>query len=545
MKIVLAQINPTVGDLDYNTNLIIENLQKAKRFDVDVIVFPELAITGYPPEDLLLFDHFIDAAEKQLLRIVKESNGICVIVGTPRRTQIRGEKHLHNSAAIIEDGLLLGYHDKLLLPTYDVFDERRYFEPGVEIALWKIKGKTIAITICEDIWHHSGQVISSIYTRDPIHEITRLKPDVTINLSASPFSGNKPETRFQVCSKAALAIGSPFLLCNCFGGNDSLIFDGHSLFLDKKGALISRGTGFEEDFMICDLAETTPSQLLGLDPIEEIYEALKLGVRDYFRKQGFTHACIGLSGGIDSAVAIALVSEAIGNTNVKALLMPSRFSSEESVTDSIALAKNLRIPHEIVSIEKPFQAYLDLLEPNFQGRPFDSTEENLQARIRGMILMAYSNKFGYIVIGTGNKSELAMGYSTLYGDMCGGIGVIADVTKGQVYALANWINRKSPIIPQNILSKPPSAELRPNQKDADSLPDYEIIDTVVREYVEQHKDPRKIAETYHIDPELVKYIIRKIHLNEYKRRQGPLILRVSEKAFSAGRRFPVVHNWEG
>jgi NAD+ synthase (glutamine-hydrolysing) len=485
--------------------------------------------------------HFIRAVESHLQKIVEACQEIIAIVGMPRLNPDLMEKNLFNSAAVIQNGVLLGFQDKMLLPTYDVFSERRYFEPASRPRTWNLLGVPVAITICEDIWQHSEFVRSTLYRTDPILDLLPQKPALLLNLSSSPYSFDKTSQRLKVCSKAAETLGCPVLMCNQVGGNDSLIFDGYSFYVDQRGSLVNYGKGFEEDDLIVDLNQEAHPKHLELDKIGDLYKALVLGLRDYFEKSGFKKACLGLSGGIDSALVACIAVEALGKDNVLALGMPSRYSSEESLRDAEDLTKNLQIEFRVISIETVFQSYLDLLTPSFRGKQPDVTEENLQARARGMILMAFSNKFGYIILSTGNKSELAMGYATLYGDMCGGLGVISDVTKMQVYALARWINREKEVIPQNTIVKPPSAELRPGQKDSDTLPAYEIVDTVLQEYVEEHRSPEEIAEIHKYPLALVKDLVWRIHRNEYKRRQAAPGLRVTSKSFSVGRRFPIVH----
>lgn len=544
MRIMLAQINPTIGDLEGNTQKILQAIDHAKQKHAELVVFPELALSGYPPEDLLLLPHFVEQVEVQLEKIVARTKNLTVILGLPRKNPNEKEKALLNSAAIIQNQSILGYYDKILLPTYDVFDERRYFEPGKEVMLWTIHGYKIAVTICEDIWEESKLVSATSYLRDPVNEIKKLKPDLLVNLSASPYSLYKPSLRQAVCLRAATTLNRPVVLCNQVGGNDSLIFDGFSLCVNGQGKLENLAKGFHEENIFQEFPfPNHPIDYKPNETIEDLFHALVLGVRDYFHKSGFTQACLGLSGGIDSALVACIAAEALGNENVLAVLMPSRYSSVGSIDDSLKLVENLNIKHQTISIEQPFESYLKILEPSFEGKKTDVTEENLQARIRGMILMALSNKFGYIVLSTGNKSELAMGYSTLYGDMCGGLGVISDVTKTQVYALAEFINKKNSIIPQNIIDKPPSAELRPNQKDSDSLPDYAIIDAVLGDYVEKHLSPQEIVERHAFSLDLVNDLIEKIHRNEYKRRQAPPGLRVSERSFTVGRKFPIVQRW--
>lgn len=541
MHILVAQINPRVGDLKGNTELIIQRIRQGKSQKADLVVFPELALSGYPPEDFVLLPHFMEAVSNHLHEIIQASDGIGVIVGLPRYNPQKHEKGLYNSAALIQNQKLIDYVDKILLPTYDVFDERRYFEPGEQVKIWNFNGFKIACTICEDIWQHSG-LFQTIYKRDPIIEFKEKKPDLMINISASPYSINKFNSRSKICINAARSLGCPIILCNQVGGNDSLIFDGYSLFADPRG-LLQCAKGFEEDYMSIDLLQSQEVLQIKVNPIGDLYKALVLGLRDYFKKLGFKKACLGLSGGVDSAVVACLAADALGKAQVLTLGMPSRYSASESVRDAKLLAEKLGVDYQQVPIEGPFESYLSLLKPFFEEKETDITEENIQARIRGMILMAFSNKFGYLVLGTGNKSELAMGYSTLYGDMCGGLAVIGDLTKNQVYALARWINRHEEIIPWYTIERPPTAELRPNQKDSDTLPDYAIVDQVLQSYVEEHQSPASIAEHFHFPLQLVENLVKKIHLNEYKRRQSPPSLRVSEKAFSIGRKFPIVQGW--
>jgi NAD+ synthase (glutamine-hydrolysing) len=543
MRILLAQINPIIGDIEGNTEKILQGIKKGHQSQAELILFPELCITGYPPEDFLLLPHFIEAAQAALQKIIQKCIGITAVVGLPRYNPDQKEKGLFNSAAIIQNQTLIGFQDKMLLPTYDVFDESRYFERGSGMRIWNLLGKAVAITICEDIWQHSALLKDVHYRCDPISDLQPFYPDIVLNISASPYSFGKLTNRLKVGTSAASTLMCPIVLCNQVGGNDSLIYDGHSFYINSKGNLINIAKGFEEDFLLVDLdQEAKPHPFLS-DPIEDLYKALVLGVRDYFRKSEFKKACLGLSGGIDSALVAAIAAEALGSENVLGVIMPSRYSSEGSVKDALQLAKNLNIQTQTLSIESPFQSYLELLSPSFENKPLDSTEENLQARIRGMILMALSNKLGYIVLSTGNKSELAMGYATLYGDMCGGLGVINDITKMQVYALSHWINRQGKIIPQSTIDKPPSAELHYNQKDSDSLPPYEIIDNIVESYIENHQTPHEIIQKFGYSKEGVMDVIHRIHRNEYKRRQSAPGLRVTEKAFSIGRRFPIVQRF--
>jgi NAD+ synthase (glutamine-hydrolysing) len=543
MKVLMSQLNPTVGDIAGNTKKIIECLSSARDQGIDVVLFPELAICGYPPEDLLLRKGFVAAIKGALDQIIQASSGLFIVVGVVRKNPQPGEKPLLNSAAVIENARLIGFQDKWLLPTYDVFDERRYFEPGTETQIWDYKGVKYGITICEDIWGHAGCVDLTHYGHDPIRALKAHHPDVLLNLSASPYHYQKPDTRAYVCVQAAKTLGCPILLCCQVGGNDQLVFDGYSMYVDKDGQLGQIAKGFEEDQLIIDLSQKGNAGSLRYDPLHDLYSALVLGVKDYFYKSGFKKACLGLSGGIDSALVACIAVEALGKENVVAIAMPSRFSSIESLQDARSLALNLGITLEEVSIEMPFQSFLDLLGPYFENRVADVTEENLQARIRGMILMALSNKFGYVVLSTGNKSELAMGYCTLYGDMCGGLSVISDVVKTQVYTLSRWINRDREIIPVSTIDKPPSAELKLNQKDTDSLPDYDIVDKVLQGYIEDYLSPEETATKYQLSLELVLDLVKRIHKAEYKRRQAPPGIRVSKKAFPVGRRYPIVQKW--
>lgn len=543
MKIVLAQINPIVGAFEYNFRKILKAIEAAKDKGAKLVVFPEMAICGYPPEDLLLLPDFIHATQATLEKIIEISDRIALIIGCVRENPYKGEKRLFNTAAIIQNRELVGFQDKILLPDYDVFSERRYFEPGGHTALWSIDGKRVGVTVCEDIWQHAKAVEYSTYLRDPVQELIEQAPDVLINLSASPYYFRRHETRLKVCAAAAQSLNCPVLFCNQVGGNDSLIFDGYSLCVSADGTVFNRGKGFEEDLLIVDLEKKREAVSIEIDPIEDLYRALVMGVRDYFHKLGFKKGCFGLSGGIDSAVVAVIAKEALGAENILSLSLPSRFSTQEGREDSFQLSRNLAIRIEEISIENPFEAFLKTLDPFFEGRPFDITEENLQARIRGMILMAFSNKFGYLLLGTGNKSEMAMGYATLYGDMCGGLVVLSDVTKAQVYALAHFINKNQEVIPLSIINRAPSAELKANQKDTDSLPAYFIVDAVLEGYVEEHMSPEEIAKKNDFSLELVKELVRKIHLNEYKRRQAPPGLRVTKRSFTVGRRFPIVQRW--
>lgn len=541
MRICMAQLNPIIGDLKGNTKKIIAAVEKARKNKADIVLFAELTICGYAPGDLLLHDDFIKANEECLKEIVKASKDICIIVGLVRINPGKG-KHLYNSAAVVQDGQIIGYYNKCLLPTYNVFDERRYFEPGREVKTFQICDQKVGIIICEDIWQHSGYVATR-YPHDPVEDLKEHKPDILLNLSASPYQFDKPDIRVEVCAKAARTLKCPVLLCCQVGGNDDLIFDGYSVVVDSEGNLRQLGKGFAEDFFTVDLKASICNIPFQYNQMGDLYQALVLGVRDYFTKQGFSKALFGLSGGIDSALVASIAADALGPENVIGVSMPSGYSSQGSIDDAKKLAQNLGIGFKMIPIEEAFEDYLKMLGPHFEGKPVDVTEENLQARIRGMILMALSNKLGHIVLSTGNKSEMGLGYCTLYGDMCGGLGVIADVLKTQVYDLSRWVNRIEEIIPYSTIDKPPSAELRPDQLDLDSLPDYGTVDKILKAYVEDHLSAKQIIDQYRLQPEVVHDLIRRLHSAEYKRRQAPPAIRVSKVSFSVGRRFPIVQGW--
>ncbi len=541
MQVYVAQVNPTVGDVAGNTQKVIRAIEEAKRLKADLALFPELVLCGYPPRDLLLLPPFIECLERGIQEVAAKAVGIIAIVGCVRRNEEGRGKPLFNSAAVLQNGQIVGYQDKSLLPTYDVFEEDRYFARAVApLKTFTLSGKKIAITICEDIWEHAGL---AAYPTDPILELKPQKPDLVLNLSASPFDVNKHLKRLFIAKKVVESLKCPFFLCNQVGGNDDLIFDGYSLALDSTGALVHYGKAFEEDGFLVDVEAKGKQVFLPTDQNKDLFEALVLGISDYFKKSGLSKAYLGLSGGIDSSLVACLAKEALGKENVTALWMPSRYSSKESRMDAEELVQNLGISSKTIDIDPLFEAFLTTLSPHFENRPFDKTEENLQARIRGMLLMAFSNKLGGVVLSTGNKSEYATGYATLYGDMCGGLAVISDLTKGQVVGLAEWINRAHSVIPKRILEKPPSAELRENQKDSDSLPPYDVVDAVLQDYVEGHLPAEKIADKRKIPLSVVQSLVKMIHVAEFKRRQGPTGLRVSTRSFSVGRRFPIVQGW--
>ncbi len=547
MKIALAQLNYHIGNFEQNVSKIIAAINKAKEAGVDLVLFAELAVCGYPPRDFLEFNDFIKLCSDAINSISDESDGIAVIVGSPSINPNLEGKNLYNSAYFISEGKVLTICNKALLPNYDVFDEYRYFEPAVSFNTIDFKGHKIALTICEDLWNVDDD---PMYPISPMNIIIREKPSIIINIAASPFSYAHPEERENVLCKNAIKYKVPVFYVNHVGAQTELLFDGGSMVVNKMGGVVDELNYFEEDFRIYETQDilrntTLPTHnfnSINLNndvKIPRIYNALIMGIRNYFNKLGFNKAVIGSSGGIDSAVVLALATEALGKDNVRAILMPSEFSTEHSISDASQLGRNLGVNCDIIPINSIFETSLKTLDPFFDNKPFDLTEENIQARIRGVILMALSNKFGYILLNTSNKSELAVGYGTLYGDMCGGLSVIGDVYKTEVFELAKYINRNQEIIPQNILTKAPSAELRPDQKDSDSLPDYDILDKILFQYIEERKGPKEIV-ALGFEENLVRRILKMVNTNEYKRHQTPPILRVSPKAFGTGRRLPIV-----
>jgi NAD+ synthase (glutamine-hydrolysing) len=547
MRISIAQLNYHVGNFQKNRELICAAIGKAKREKADLIVFSELCIPGYPPLDLLDRQDFIEKCNETVLDISKECIGITAIVGAPTINRNHEGKKLFNSALVISDGEIIFSVNKALLPTYDIFDEYRYFEPENKFRIFEFKGLKLAITICEDLWDEqpfdNEFEKKKLYTISPMEMLSKLNPDFVINISASPFSYSKTGVRENIFKNKARKYKIPVISVNQTGANTELIFDGASMLINSSGEIWKRLPFFEEKvetFLSDDLLTgASGSVAVSKDPVELIYKALITGIRDYFTKSGFKKCIIGLSGGIDSALCLCLAVEALGNENARALLMPSRYSSDHSVKDAESLAKNLKVKYDILSIEKPFHAFEEDLEPLFTGKERDVTEENIQARIRAVLLMAMSNKFGYILLNTSNKSEAAVGYGTLYGDMAGGLSVIGDVYKTDVYRLASYINREKNIIPENIIKKLPSAELRPGQLDTDSLPEYAILDSILFQYIELQKPMDKIIGTG-IDIATVEKVIRLINNNEYKRYQAPPVLRISSKSFGDGRRMPLV-----
>jgi len=544
MKIGLAQLNYMIGDFNGNFEKMKLAIEKAINENADLLVFSELCVCGYPPRDFLEFHHFIHECETVINKLAAVAgNKLAIVVGAPSKNPNKKGKDLYNSAYFIEEGEVKYIAHKTLLPTYDVFDEYRYFEPNHTFDIVEYKGEKIAISICEDIWDTGEE--NPLYKINPIAELAKLQPTILLNLSASPFNYNQAKKRIDVVKKNATQFKLPVFYCNCVGAQTELIFDGGSIVMNAKGDLIDEMPYFEECVRFYDLESTvnyrtlTSDQQQDKNPIKLIHDALVCGIRNYFQKLGFKKAILGLSGGVDSALVLVLAVRALGKENVLSVLMPSQFSTSHSVDDSLKLVENLGSPHKIIPIKEIFDAYEKVLQPHFENKPFDVTEENLQARIRGNYLMALSNKFGYILLNTTNKSEAAVGYGTLYGDMCGGLAVLADVYKTQIYDVCNYINKDEEIIPNHILTKAPSAELRDGQKDSDSLPDYDTLDKVLFEYIENRQGPDEI-EAQGFDEKLITRILRMVNRNEFKRHQTPPILRVSPKAFGSGRRLPIV-----
>ena len=555
MKILLAQQNYHIGNFESNTEKIIDAINKAKEANADLIVFSEMSVCGYPARDFVEFNDFINKCYASIDKIKIHADTIGVIVGSPARNPNPKGKGLFNAAFFLYEQKIVAEIHKTLLPTYDVFDEYRYFEPAYEWDVVDFKEKKLAITICEDIWNLGN---NPLYRICPMDILMEQNPDLMINLSASPFDYTHGEERIGVVRDNVLKYALPMFYCNAVGSQTEIVFDGASLIFDKKGNLCKMLPSFTEaiDGVILNddgtidepiVASTNPlseseSGLFSLNEtlnIDQVYNALILGIRDYFIKMGFTKAILGSSGGIDSAVVLALACDALGSENVRAILMPSPYSTEHSVNDAVQLSKNLNNPYDIIRINDVYESFLTTLKPIFNDLPFSLAEENMQSRTRGNLLMAIANKFGYILLNTSNKSELSTGYGTLYGDMAGGLGVLGDCYKLQVYALAKYINREKEIIPNNIITKAPSAELRPNQKDSDSLPDYSVLDKVLFQYIERRLDPAEIKEQG-FDATIVDRAIKMVNINEYKRNQFCPIIRISPKAFGVGRRVPIV-----
>lgn len=544
MKIALAQLNYKIGDFQGNKTKIIQAVTEAKKENARLIVFSELAVTGYYPHDLLERKEFIESAVVTVREIAEYCTGIGALVGGPAINESERGKKLFNAAYFLADGEIRDVYYKSLLPTYDVFDEYRHFEPNETFHVLEMDGKRLAVTICEDLWDEQPVCCEfgrdKLYQTSPLTELAPFLPELVINLSASPFSANQEGWRKDVLIKKASRYGIPIIYVNQVGAHAELIFDGGSVFINRKGEIIHELAYFEEDFRIIDFEDPGEKQLQPpMEKIQKIHDALLTGIRDYFFKSGFTRATLGLSGGIDSAVVAVMAARAVGPENVRVLLMPSVYSSRHSVEDALQLADKLGIQHDTVPIQGPVDSFLTVLKPIFKDLPPGITEENIQARTRGILLMALSNKLGHILLNTSNKSECAVGYGTLYGDMNGGLSVLGDLYKTEVYALASFINREEEIIPVNTIMKPPSAELKPGQKDSDSLPEYGVLDKILYHYIELNQSPAEIAELG-IHRELIDKVVRMININEFKRFQAPPILRISSKSFGFGRRMPLV-----
>lgn len=543
MKIALAQLNTTVGDLPGNEAKILAAYERGVQAGAEIVVCPELSVTGYPPRDLLLKKRFVCQNLEVLEHLAAVTGETALIVGYVGKHNERPGRDVTNSVALLQNGEIVTTRTKILLPTYDVFDEDRYFEPATENSPAKWNGQTLGLTICEDIWNDEDFWHERLYRRNPPVELAQAGAGVIFNISASPWHLGKNQMRYDMLRSIAVKTHRPVVFCNQVGGNDELIFDGCSLVFDGNGELIAQGKLFEEDFLLVDL-EQDQRRLEHVLPCDEelIYRALVLGLRDYFMKCGFKAAVLGLSGGIDSAVTACIAVDALGQKNVRGVSLPSQYSSQGSLDDARILAERLGIQYDVIPIKAAFETTKTQLKPIFNGQPEDTTEENMQARLRGVILMALSNKFGSLLLTTGNKSELAVGYCTLYGDMCGGLAVISDVPKTMIYRIAKWVNREKEIIPLASITKPPSAELRPNQTDQDSLPPYDTLDAILDAYVVQGKSSSEIVESG-IDEEMVSKVVRLIDLNEYKRRQAAPGLKVTSKAFGMGRRIPIAQRY--
>ncbi len=554
MKIAIAQINPTIGDLLLNAQKILEAAQRAASSGARLLLTPELSLCGYPPRDLLLNPSFVEAMGITLQDLAQDlPPNLAVLVGTVEpniQAHISGGKSLFNSIALLENGQVKQVFHKRLLPTYDVFDERRYFEEGLQANYFTLDDIHIGVTICEDLWNDEEFWGKRSYAANPIADLAILGVDLIVNLSASPYTAGKQQFRETMLKHSAVRFQQPMIYANQVGGNDDLIFDGRSFALNRQGEIMCRARGFDTDLLVVEFDETQRDLQLGsVEPVyesedEEIWQALVLGVRDYARKCRFSKVVLGLSGGIDSAIVAAIASAALGKENVLGVLMPSPYSSEHSISDALALAENLGIKTNLLPIGELMQGFDRTLGDLFAGTEFGLAEENIQSRIRGNLLMAIANKFGYLLLSTGNKSEMAVGYCTLYGDMNGGLAVIADVPKTRVYSLCQWLNRDREIIPQNVLTKAPSAELKPGQVDQDSLPPYEILDDILQRLIHNHQSAAQIVAAGH-DAVIVDRVIQMVARAEFKRRQAPPGLKITDRAFGTGWRMPIASNWVG
>jgi NAD+ synthase (glutamine-hydrolysing) len=549
MLIALAQYNYHIGNFESNIRKIITGIEKAKRSNADLVVFAELSVCGYPSGDFLEFNDYINKCYQAVDQIAQHCKGIAAIVGAPDRNPNPKGKPLYNAAFFIEDQKVKQIFHKGLLPNYDIFEEYRYFEPATEFEPIEFKGKRIALTICEDLWNLND---NPLYVQNPMGLLADEEVDFMINIAASPFAWDHGMERKIMLAENAKRYKLPLFYVNHVGAQTELLFDGSSLVINPHGEIIRELKSFEEDFMVVSLesalSESGPSLPIAHDYEKEktelTYKALVMGVKDYFDKLGFSKAILGLSGGIDSAVTLVIAAEALGPQNILAVLMPGEFSSDHSVKDALDLVKNLGCPHCIINITESSKSFEKNLEPYFKELPFNVAEENIQARSRAVYLMALSNKFGYVLLNTSNKSEAAVGYGTLYGDMCGGLSVIGDVYKTDVFRIARYINRKEEIIPENTIIKPPSAELRPNQKDSDSLPEYDLLDKILFQYIEKRKGPDELIRMG-FEKEFTDRVLKLVNTNEYKRHQTPPILRVSGKAFGMGRKMPIVAKYLG
>lgn len=545
MKIALGQINPTIGDFTGNSKKIIESARQALARGAEMALFPELAVCGYPPRDLLEKPAFVERNQQVIDEIAQAVPGITVVCGFVSPARVETGKSVMNSAAVLRDGAVQFVQSKMLLPTYDVFDELRYFDPAKSQKLFPVGGSQFAVTICEDAWNDKHFWHRRLYSVDPVDELLHAGGNLVINISASPFHLGKRELRRQMLETIARDNQVPVLFVNQVGGNDSLIFDGSSMVIAPDGRIVTQARSFEEDLVIFD-SDTMQGDMHEQTAVgvPSAYAALVLGTRDYVRKCGFSRVIIGLSGGMDSALTAAIAVDALGKENVTGMAMPSQYSSEHSIKDARELACRLGIRFEVIPIGTIFDEFRKTLSPLFSRLPEGIAEENLQSRIRGNLLMAFSNKFGELVLTTGNKSEVAVGYCTLYGDMVGGLGVISDVPKTMVYDLGRYVNSMNPVIPQSTIDKPPSAELRPDQKDSDSLPPYEILDKIMEDYVEHYRTAEQIAADRGYDEQVVRDVIRMIERSEYKRQQAAPGLKITPKAFGVGRRFPIAQKSE-
>jgi NAD+ synthase (glutamine-hydrolysing) len=541
MRIGIAQINAVVGDFPGNAKRILAAYQECLEKGADLVVTPEMSLVGYPPRDLVFKSQFVPKCLQALDYLADEIKAVPLIVGYVDFHEGNIGKPFRNAAAWLEAGEVKSKFWKTLLPTYDVFDERRYFEPGESCDPFLWQGKRIGVTICEDIWTED-YLQRPFYDRDPVEELTAKGVDLLINLSASPYHLGKPENRRKMLGDVAREAAVPVVYCNSFGGNDQLVFDGHSMVVSATGDVVSQFGGFADECRVVDPFIIGETESLKTGDAEQLYDALVLGLRDYAHKCGFTTVCLGLSGGIDSALTAVIAADALGPENVRGLTMPSPYSSRGSVEDSFALAEKIGIRCDEVSITKVFDAVKDSMAPIFDGKGEDVTEENMQARLRGLFLMALSNKDNHLLLTTGNKSELAVGYCTIYGDMCGGLAAISDLPKTRVFEVSKWLNRNGERIPWNTITKPPSAELRPDQKDQDTLPEYDVLDAILELYVEQHLGAEEIV-AHGFEETTVRWIQRRVDLNEWKRQQAAPGLRVTSKAFGMGRRMPIVQRF--